>query len=203
MPSPPESLLGVRLSGSGRAVLDALWSCAIIEAAGEAFAAIRTTELAATVRVHRSNVQRGLATLRSLGLVDRVRRRFAGREVSGWRLLTVPLRQTDARARVATRKAATPSVAIREKTQTTPEGGAALRTDMLTIATHARRGDSEVALAERLVKVRARCSKGVWHKIKVHRRIAAMKREIGIGADAKLPAGDVVFRWKLVNDINL
>lgn len=77
---------------------------------------------------------------------------------------------------------------------------AALRADMLTIATHARRGDSEVTIADRLLRMRARCSEGVWHKIKVHRRISAMRRELGIGPGTKLPAGDVVFRWKMVND---
>lgn len=202
MPSPPDSLLVVRLSGAGRAVLCALWSCAVPEGAGEAFVALRTTELVAKVNIHRSSVQRAVAALRQLGLVDRVRRRFAGREVPGWRLLPVPLRQSGAPARVTTRKGATQAVAVREKPPAS-EGGstqAALRADMLTIATHARRGDSEVTIADRLLRVRARCSEGVWHKIKVHRRISAMRRELGIGPGTKLPAGDVVFRWKMVND---
>jgi len=144
---------------------------------------------------------RTLEVLEQLGLVDRVRRRFAGREVPGWRLLPVPLRQSGAPARVTTRNGATQPVAMREKPPAS-EGGsqAALRADMLTIATHARRGDSEVTIADRLLRMRARCSEGVWHKIKVHRRISAMRRELGIGPGTKLPAGDVVFRWKMVND---
>lgn len=203
MPAPPDAALAVRLSGASRAILCALWSCAVPEAAGEAFAALRTCELAEKVRVHRSNVQRALTTLRTLGLVDRVRRQFAGREVVGWRLLTVPLRQNGAPARAATRSAATAGVALREKPPAL--GGAsqsALRADMLVLATHARRGDSEVTLAKRLRQVRGRCSRGVWHKIKVHRRIAAMKRELGIRPEARLAAGDVVVRWKAVNDID-
>ncbi len=196
MPATPEQLLAVRLTGSGRAVLDALWSAAIPETAGEGWCAARVRDLAQRTAFCARQVRRAIDELRGVGLVDRTARAIAGRMVEGWRLFRVPLRRERTRKPSATVAAVRSSVTAREKTA----APLTKRDDLVTMAAFARRGDSEVALAERLRKARAKCSEGEWHKVKVHRRIAAMKREIGISPDAKMPAGDVVFRWKAVNE---
>lgn len=198
MPATPEQLLAVRLSGAGRAVLEALWSAAVPETAGEAWCAARVRDIVGRVPYLSRQVRRAFGQLRRAGLVDRVVRKVAGRTVEGWRLLTVPLRQERSKRTPATVQKDRESVAPCELSHNTRTK----RDDMVTMAKFARRGDSEAALAERMRKAQAKCSEGEWHKIKVHRRVQVMRAELGIQPGTRLPAGDVIFRWKAVNDLD-
>jgi hypothetical protein len=79
MPAPPEQALSIRLTGSGRAVLDALWRGAQVEVGGIGWTPVRTRDLAELTRFHRTQVER------AVGLVDRAVRPVAGAQVEGWR----------------------------------------------------------------------------------------------------------------------
>jgi hypothetical protein len=70
-----------------------------------------------------------------------------------------------------------------------------LADDLAAIAKVAGRGDSEVRIAELLLRNGAPCSSGRWHKVKVHRRVEQMRGELGINAGG-MRAGDIVARWR-------
>lgn len=197
MPAIPEQLLSVRLTGAGRAILEALWHVAILEP--EPWAAATCPELAEQTGFSLSWVERTVEQLREVGLIDRARRQVPGRRapVNGWRLMRVPLRVQPKRRRAATLGGATTCVAKREQSQGKKS---TRRDDMVIIAKMAKRGDSEVTIADRLVRARCKCSRGEWHKIKVHRRITEMRRELGLSGG--MTAGDVAHRWAKVHDLD-
>lgn len=73
---------------------------------------------------------------------------------------------------------------------TSAERAGDLAQDLRSLAEIAAPGDSELALARKLSGRRS-ADGGEWHKIKVHRRVARLKRDLGVTGRA----GDVVLAW--------
>lgn len=186
----PDALLSARLPAAAKTVLAALWR----DAAGEpAWAAPRITDLAAAVGMSISHVKEMLAVLIDRGAVRRETRDAHGRRrLRGFGLsrTVTPLRGIVRRAAPTTPPGQTRGVVKRER-----DHKLTIEDDMRAIARVAGRGDSEVRIADLLLRKEVPCSSGRWHNIKVRRRIDRMREEMGVTA-AGLRAGDVVARWR-------
>ncbi len=187
----PEPLLADRtLPAYSKAVLTALWRSATGE---PAWTGMRRADITEATGQSERSVERAIVLLRERGAIRRETREECGRSILGFGLsrAAVPLQTRPARARGTTRAGAGRGVAKREK----PHASSA--DDMRVIAKHASRSDSEVRIAERLLRAKAPCSRGAWHNLKVRRRIQAMRRELGINTTG-LRAGEIVRRWAAV-----
>lgn len=106
-------------------------------------------------------------------------------------------RQALARVRGAPRTRVSLSVESSRPSRASPTR--TIADDLVAIARVAGRGDSEARIALLLNRADAPCSEGRrWYAVKVHRRIALMRSELGITSKASMRAGDVVARWKVV-----
>lgn len=190
MPAVPEQLLAAPVIPTARIILVALWAKATADPVP--FCAGTPRDLAKVTGHPRRTVERVLGILKAAGLIARTARELAGRRVAGWELSRVSLRPAPPRRPVTTRTGDAASVAVREEP---PKPTAAA--DLAALLRVAVRGDSEVAIARKLAALK-NFPKGYWHKIKVHRRVEAMKRDLGI--TESLRAGEVVHRWKMVKE---
>lgn len=115
------------------------------------------------------------------------------------------------RAYTAKRKAEGRPIPRKPKPRSNDPRVAGYMADLLVLVEVAEVGDSEVTLAERLAGRPS--STGPWHKIKVHRRLDRMRRDIEHWAGPVTPemrrgpgvvskgagvAGDVVHRWAVL-----
>jgi hypothetical protein len=201
MPAVPEQLLAAPVTSTARVVLTALWGRAVVDTV--AFVAMRVRELAKVLDKPWPTVRDAVAELRAAELIQPSKRRFAGTELKGFELSRVVLRQKVRKAVLATPAVRTSSVAVREETPRKPTEA----DDFAAIGRVAVRGDSEMAIARKLFRAKW-APPGHWqrlvdgefapHNIKVHRRIDAMKRDLGI--TESLRAGEVVHRWKMVKE---
>lgn len=188
----PDSVLGSKLVRSAKLVLVAMWG----DAEGEpAWTAMKLADIAEATAMPVKTVERITRLLRTVGAVRREVRRLAGRRILGFglaRIFTAPLHP--ARVRVASLTGEGSSVAKREKAHG-PQSVATIETDLAAIAKHARRFDSALQICERLIKAKARCSEGTWHRVKVFRRTERMAGELGLVGKG-VRAGEIVDRWK-------
>lgn len=190
MQIPEHVLSDTSISSTAKTVLAAMW----VRAEGEpAWTAARNDELASTAGLSTRQLRRVARVLLARGAIRREARQLAGRRVDGWGLARTlpPLQQP--RMSPATDKPGREAVAKREEPHKSPVDP--IGADLAQIGKHARRGDSHVQICERLLKARAPCSEGVWHKVKVFRRIERMASELGLTGKG-LRAGEVVERWK-------
>ena len=186
---PPEQVLAAKMPSGAKAVLVAMWRLADTE---PPWIAAREREIAEAVDQSPRTIRRWIAFLRHRGAIRKERREVLARRFDGHGLSrVVPLQRTKLSS--ATDKSGRADVAKREETHKPPVDP--VGADLAQICKHARRGDSHVQICERLLKARAKCSEGVWHKVKVFRRIEWMAGELGL-AGKGLRAGEVVERWK-------
>lgn len=187
----PDTLLAAKLPAAAKTVLTALWR----SAEGEpAWTAPRVVDVAAAVGMDVRYVRRLLVLLTARGALRREARSVGARRLLGFGLCrsVSPLQPARARRPLATGQNGRNDVAKRDRAHKLTE-----RDDMMTIAKHARRGDSEKRIVESLLRADAPCSTDRWYSVKVHRRIAVMREEIG-GCSPGTRAGDVVARWKML-----
>lgn len=185
----PEQVLAARLPSGAKNVLVAMWRAA---EGDPAWIAARQHEIAEAVGQSVRTIRRWLAYLRSCGAVRREVREVLGRRFDGHGLARVlPLQRPNLSS--ATARNDRIGVAKREEPHKVPVDS--IGADLAQICKHARRGDSHVQICERLLKARAKCSEGVWHKVKVFRRIERMADDLGL-AGKGLQAGEIVERWR-------
>lgn len=188
----PEQLLAAQMPSGAKAVLAAMWRVADSE---PPWLPARQSELAAAVGMSTRWVRHWIAFLRQRGAIRQEARELLGRRFEGHGLARVlpspPLQRK--RSSSATEGDFRSGVAKREEPHKSPVDP--IGADLAQICKHARRGDSHVQICERLLKARAPCSEGVWHKVKVFRRIERMAGELGLTGKG-LRAGEVVERWK-------
>lgn len=190
----PEQVLAAQMPSGAKAVLVAMWRAADSE---PPWVPARQAELAKAVALTTRMVRKWISYLRKRGAIREESRELLGRCFDGHglaRMVTsAPLRQRN-RSSSATELEFLPSVAKREK----PHEHATdrLEADLKQIAKHARRSDSHIQITERLLKAGAPCSEGVWHKVKVFRRIRRMVVELGDEGRKSQGAGEIVERWK-------
>lgn len=215
----PEQVLAARMPSGAKAVLTAMWRAADSE---PPWIASTQKDLAEATGLSLRTVRRWLAFLRSRGATRPEGHEVLGRRISGHALARVFARDPAALHRPAlTSATAGAGLDVATKREQTHTCTAAIETpkrraravgrvrcdpppadaappvdDAAQICKHARRGDSHVQICERLLKARAPCSEGTWHKVKVFRRIARMAEQLGVQG-RRLAAGEIVNRWKM------
>ena len=185
----PKQVLAAQMPSGAKAVLCALWQAAEDE---PPWVAPRQKELADAAGLSIRSIRFWIADLRQRGAIRKEVRELLGRRLEGHGLArSLPPLQRQSSASATAGRGRSP-VAKREKPHTSAERVVA---DLAQIAKHARRSDTLIQICDRLLKVRAPCSEGLWHKVKVFRRIERMATELGI-AGRQIRAGEVVERWK-------
>lgn len=189
----PETLLAARLPAAAKTVLTALWRTADGE---PAWTGPRVSDLAVAAGLSPRRVQELIVVLIERGAVRRETREAAGRRIRGFGLArsigAPPLHRKARASAVATADTRASAVARREKAHKLT-----ISDDLAAIARVTGRGDSAKRIVEALLRGKVPCSEGEWHRVKVHRRIELMRRELGI-TSAGMRAGDVVARWRTV-----
>lgn len=194
----PKQVLAARMPSGAKAVLSAMWQAADTE---PPWVPARQAELAKAVALSTRQLRHWIAYLRKHGAIREEAREVLGRRFDGHGLARTIVGPDVSRslqrkpASSATAADSRGSVAKREKPHTLSPGDR-IETDLATIAKHARRSDSHIQICERLLKAKAPCGDGVWHKVKVFRRIRRMLTELGDEGRKSLGAGEIVERWK-------
>lgn len=187
----PKQILATKMPSGAKAVLSALWLAAEED---PPWVAPRQAELAEASGLCIRQVRHWLGYLRGRSAIRSEARVLLGRRFDGYglaRMIPPPLhpRKGAAAATAADRSA---GVAKREVPHAPVDP---IAEDLAQIAKHARRSDTHVQICERLLKARAPCSDGVWHRVKIFRRIERMAGELAL-VGKRMRAGEIVERWK-------